>query len=194
MVLLLGLGFGVIVALALGRFQPRTIDEPPAPASDLVAFGPNERVVWIGEARVRWVIVLALGLMVLGAFQVVMLAPPTGEIVLASRCSLRASRRFTSSPIGAASAAVPPLVGLAWASRSIASLRRGDRRAAAAMGRVGLPRFAALVPARCMVVRGGPGLRLDLRDGKVFVVTVDDAEEAAAVVNGLLASPTSTSR
>jgi hypothetical protein len=38
------------------------------------------------------------------------------------------------------------------------------------------------------VVHRGPGLKLDLRDGKVFVVTVDGAEEVAAVVNGLIAS------
>src|SRR5205814_476533 len=35
------------------------------------------------------------------------------------------------------------------------------------------------------VVRRGDGLKLNLRDGKVFVVTVDGASEAAAVVNGL---------
>jgi len=38
------------------------------------------------------------------------------------------------------------------------------------------------------IVRSGPGIRLDLRDDRTFVVTVDGAEEAAAVVNGLLTS------
>lgn len=33
------------------------------------------------------------------------------------------------------------------------------------------------------VVRGGPGLQLDLRDGRRFVVTVDDAEAAARFVS-----------
>jgi hypothetical protein len=36
------------------------------------------------------------------------------------------------------------------------------------------------------VVRGGPGLRVDLRDGSTFVVTVDDADHAAAALNALL--------
>jgi len=34
-----------------------------------------------------------------------------------------------------------------------------------------------------VVLRGGPGLRLDLRDGAVFTVTVDQPEVAAALIN-----------
>jgi hypothetical protein len=37
------------------------------------------------------------------------------------------------------------------------------------------------------VLRSGEGLRLQLRGGQRFVVSVDDADEAAAVLNGLLA-------
>ena len=37
------------------------------------------------------------------------------------------------------------------------------------------------------ILRGGPGLELRLRGGGRFVVTVDHADEAAAVVNGLVA-------
>ena len=36
------------------------------------------------------------------------------------------------------------------------------------------------------VVRGGSGVRIELTDGAVFAVTVDNADEAAAVLNGLL--------
>lgn len=39
------------------------------------------------------------------------------------------------------------------------------------------------------VVRAGPGLRLDLRDGRRFVVTVDDAPAGAAALGALLTSP-----
>jgi hypothetical protein len=41
--------------------------------------------------------------------------------------------------------------------------------------------------ATAAVVRKGPGLRLDRADGRVFVVTVDDAERAAGLVNDYLA-------
>ena len=37
------------------------------------------------------------------------------------------------------------------------------------------------------VLRAGPALELDLAGGRRFLVTVDDADEAAAVLNGLLA-------
>jgi hypothetical protein len=42
------------------------------------------------------------------------------------------------------------------------------------------------------IVRGGEGLQLDLTRGKRFVVTVDQADEAAAVLNGLLARRAAT--
>ena len=35
-----------------------------------------------------------------------------------------------------------------------------------------------------VVLRGGPALRLTLRDGKTFLVTVDDAATGAALLNG----------
>lgn len=37
------------------------------------------------------------------------------------------------------------------------------------------------------VVTGGPGIRLDLTDGRVFVVTVDDADTGAALINDYVA-------
>ena len=37
-----------------------------------------------------------------------------------------------------------------------------------------------------VVVRGGPGLRLDLTNGKVFVVTIDDPQRAADVLNAAI--------
>jgi hypothetical protein len=37
-------------------------------------------------------------------------------------------------------------------------------------------------------LRRGPGLRFELRDGRVFVLTVDDAEAAAATIRGLVGS------
>jgi hypothetical protein len=41
-----------------------------------------------------------------------------------------------------------------------------------------------------VVLRGGPALRLTLRDGKTFLVTVDDAATGAALLNDLIAGAT----
>jgi len=41
-----------------------------------------------------------------------------------------------------------------------------------------------------VVLRGGPALRLTLRDGKAFLVTVDDAATGAALLNDLIAGAT----
>jgi hypothetical protein len=43
-----------------------------------------------------------------------------------------------------------------------------------------------------VVVRGGPGIRVDLRDGRVFVVTVTDAATGAAALNEAIAVAAST--
>jgi len=40
-----------------------------------------------------------------------------------------------------------------------------------------------LVKRAAVVLRAGPGLRLDLHGGKVFVVTIDDPETPAALLN-----------
>ena len=39
-----------------------------------------------------------------------------------------------------------------------------------------------------VVLRGGPALRLTLREGKTFLVTVDDAATGAALLNDLIAA------
>jgi hypothetical protein len=41
--------------------------------------------------------------------------------------------------------------------------------------------------AAAVVLRQGPALRLTLRDGKTFLVTVDDAATGAAPLNDLIA-------
>jgi hypothetical protein len=40
------------------------------------------------------------------------------------------------------------------------------------------------------VLRSGPALRLALRNGKTFLVTVDDAATGAALLNDLIAGAT----
>lgn len=37
------------------------------------------------------------------------------------------------------------------------------------------------------VIRGGPGIRLDLRDGRTFAVTIDDPDSGAALINDYIA-------
>jgi hypothetical protein len=49
-------------------------------------------------------------------------------------------------------------------------------------------RGSLLVFGSAAVVRRGPALRLSLRDGKTFLVTVDDAATGAALLNDLIAA------
>ena len=38
-----------------------------------------------------------------------------------------------------------------------------------------------------MVLRAGPGIRLDLRNGKVFAVTIDDPDDPVRLLNAEIA-------
>jgi hypothetical protein len=44
-----------------------------------------------------------------------------------------------------------------------------------------------LMGRAAVVLRAGPGVRLELRGGRVLAVTVDDAETAAGLLNDLVA-------
>jgi len=44
-----------------------------------------------------------------------------------------------------------------------------------------------LMRQAAVVLRAGPGIRVDLADGRVFVVTVDDPETGVALLNAEIA-------
>jgi len=53
-----------------------------------------------------------------------------------------------------------------------------------------LPGSLLVFGSASVVLRRGPALRLTLRDGKTFLVTVDDAATGAALLNDLIAGAT----
>jgi hypothetical protein len=85
------------------------------------------------------------------------------------------------------------LVWLGWAATRPGTRNGAFRRGRAAPGWAA-GSAAALVAiglllvfgAAAVVLRRGPALRLTLRDGKTFLVTVDDAATGAALLNDLI--------
>lgn len=180
--LLLVVGVPLAVAALVARVVP-----PPAVSGDAPSLGlrAGERAAWHGEAR------NALLLWAGAALGVAALAvrPPRWPVLLfvalalvdcaLVRVSVSAERvRVALGPWGwprlrvrtadvvrATAEDVRPMANGGWGYR-------GSRR---------------LFKRAAVVVRGGEGLVLALRDGTRLVVTVDDAETAAGLVNDLAA-------
>lgn len=158
--------------------------EPPTS----LGLGPGERAAWSGRARARWAwpagTLLATGGIAAGAWAgqwalaVVPLA--TGAALLG----------FTSVRVTVAARGVTVSYGALGLRLTRIPLRRIARaeavqRSAPAFGYRG---SLLVLGAAAVIVRRGPALRLTLRDGKTFVVTVDDAATGAALLNDLIAA------
>jgi len=192
---LLGLPMAVAAVLgALGRrLWPGSGMASPLGAEAL-PLAPGERAYWSGVAHNRWLLVLAVGLviqswilsLVLSKAPMVsssvllihLLVLPVLELLSRIRVSINEQgltihyghlgwirQRVPLARIASATAfELEPLAHGGWGYRG--SLRWRGRAA--------------------VVVRSGSALRLELQDAKQFCITVDDAETAAALLNGFV--------
>jgi hypothetical protein len=184
------LGWTLPVVLLAKRIAPPY----PVYANQAVPLGPDDHAAWFGHARSAgfavaggvnvvlglvvavveqlWVgaLLVALGL-VLASFATVLVTIDERGIGIRSGLIGWPRVRFPLSLIEEAELAEVRPIGLGgWGYRG--SLRLFKRAA--------------------WVLRAGEGLRLQMRGGQHFVVSIDDAGEAAAVVNGLVARRSAT--
>ncbi len=186
-------------ASALGASMPVALmvrhewQRRSAPAPERIELAGGERVAWFGRASslpfatgaVMLVFIgtvvlisfggggastglamLAIGLAFVSFMSVDVAVREQGVLVRAGALHWPRVRLALGEIEGARAVECRPLaMGLGWGYRgSLRLLRRA-----------------------AWVLRSGPALELDLTGGRRFTVTVDDADEAAAVVNGLLA-------
>lgn len=184
---------GLVLGLGAAWMYTRSgVSSPPLPVAasrPTLALSESERIAWIGSTSSRLFQGLAFGLAVFGAIALFTLPSPGGVItllaallvadvastnVLLTRDGVRVSGAFSWPRVkidierisGADAIDVHPMQWGGWGYRgSLTFMRRA-----------------------AWITHAGRGLHLVLRDGKQFVVTIDDADEAAAVVNGLLTS------
>jgi hypothetical protein len=141
----------------------------------------GERAVWTGRARARLAWPAAALLVAAGALAGIVAAQWGAAVPLLAAGVLMLG--FTA-------------VRVTVAARGLRLTRIPLQRiaSAAAVERTGLSfgyRGSLLVlGAAAVAVRRGPALRLTLRDGKTFLVTVDDAATGAALLNDLIAAAT----
>lgn len=188
----------VVTAIALARIaaqqaalfaQRRSPNFPtPGPAMRLE---PAQRVVWSASLSSKWLALVAVAVIFMGPLS--MLAPDAplwllGVLVLAGvACMSLASIHVTADARG-----LTVKYGvLPWPATNIAV----DRIASASVidvrptewGGWGYRGTLTLMRQAAVVLRAGPGIRVDLVDGRVFVVTVDNPETGVALINAEVA-------
>lgn len=176
----------VLAGWALRRFGGLGAADDGAQRSSL-GLRAGERAVWSGRARAAraWpagVLLLAGGL--LAGVAAAQWTP--GAALLAAGVAMLS---FTSVRVTVAARGVTVgygALGLRLTRiplRRIASAEAVEQKTRAFGYRGSLRVFGAAA----VVLRRGPALRLTLRDGKTFLVTVDDAATGAALLNDLIA-------
>lgn len=168
------------------RLETRAVPAPAAPSAGVAA---GERAVWMSHARARWATPLAAlfaaSAVAAALLSRVWIAVPLALVALSpvpfASLRVRADRRGVElryGPLGwprsrialeeIRSAGSFDLAPMRWGGWGYRGSRRIFRRAA-------------------VVLRAGPALRLDLADGSLLVVTVDDPASGAGLLNDLVA-------
>ena len=191
MVFVLGALIGAVlgaVAWMLNPVLPRPDSVTPAVPADAprIPLAEGERLGWFGwTAAGPWVVWLALGLAVVGCFVAVVAAPwaaigPALGIVL---LLLVAHARVVVDADGLRVTSAGIVRWLRVPLASVAYAEGSELHAFREFGGFGL-RFRT--DERAFVTRSGEALRVVQRDGTRTYVSVDGAEEAAAVLNALV--------
>ena len=186
--LILWIGGGVVVGAAAARIasslptasDPGTDTMPPA-----MDLAPGERAFWASSLSAGWPLLLglvtllvALGLTLITEMWIgVVLLLPAIAITTFSRIRVTADRSGLSVRYGF----------LGWPRTSVPLRRIATARAMdirpTDWGGWGYRGSLTLMRRAAVVLRAGPGIRLDLHDGKVFVVTIDDPDIPAQLLN-----------
>lgn len=165
--------------------RPETASKSPQQV-DAIDLEPGERVTWIGRASNRWLLMIAIVLALSGvallpiAWLIAIPLLVTGLLGLIAFHAVvtRIDSRGVHVSLGA----------LGWPTLHVAiddvEYATADQIDPLHWGGWGY-QVSRRGPA--VIVRRGPGLVLERRTKPTFAVTVDDATEAAAVVNGLIA-------
>jgi hypothetical protein len=170
---------GLVVGAILGRhWYP--VKSIPQRVTEVIEVEPGERVSWVGRARVRWVALVLFALAVLLLFLrpglplwVFVLIAGVG--VVFSQVEAQVTNDGMRIRLGGIPVRTFPLDHISSA-RAIAV----DPAAYGGTGWKKVPGQSALI------LRAGEAMAITLRDGSQFVVTVDDPERGAALLNGLI--------
>ncbi len=177
-----GLAWGLVVRAVAGRDTAGR--RPAGPATEPLVLAPGERAGFVATLRSPMILGVTAAAAVLVAVLAATVAPPLWPVL-----------------------AVPVLGGLLLGEVRVTADRRGVRLTAGVLGvpvkRIPLADIVSagaadidplswggwgyrVTPGRsALVLRAGPGLVLELRDGRRFAVTMDDPQTPAALLTAL---------
>lgn len=139
-------------------------------------YPPGDDVLWQGTCRARFVVPTVAGLLGLGGVMAAVANPVVGGLVALTSLAVVPFRSVTVSVTPDAVlcrlAGPGPRPGVTIPRTEIARAEAVDVRPMS-YGGWGYRGSLRLFRWAAMTLRAGPGLRLDLTDGRVFVVTVD---------------------
>ncbi len=189
--MILGLASGAAVIGALVGFTMRAsvpLQVPTARAT--IGLGPKERAAWSATARNRGVLAIAAILLGAAVISMLLAVPPVTAIVLFATAILAAA--FSEVRVQVGEAGVVIAFGAWHFPRMTMPLSRiSEARAIEvrpmANGGWGYRGSLSMTGRAAVVVRRGEGMELRVDGTKTLVVTVDDAQTAAGLVNDLVA-------
>ncbi len=174
-------GLAAWVASSLPFDEGSKTEAPPA----AMELAPGERVFWSATLSARWPLVLGLAILLVGLVLLLITELWIGLVMLGISIlmSFFGRIRVTADQSGL----VVRYGFLGWPRRSIpirriASVRAVDIRPTE-WGGWGYRGSLAIMRRAAVVLRAGPGIRLDLRGGKVFAVTIDDPDDPVRLLN-----------
>ena len=175
---------GAAAAVVTSRTMPNEATTiGPGPTTSV---GHTERLAWNGYARGRLAVVVAAVAVVVGVVLMLTASPSAGVVTILAGVVAMAFGSVhvfaggggvrVRGPFGVPRVVIPMA---RIASAEVVDVNPMEWGGWGYRGSLGLFKRAA------WVVRRGEGLKLNLNDGRQFLVTVDGAAEAAAVLNGL---------
>jgi hypothetical protein len=177
---------GVVAAFTGGLPAPVREHRTGRPS---VGLQPGQRAFWSGRAAnpaMLWALVLipvAIALVPAGVpWPTALWIGFVGAVVTALTYRLRAKVDATGVTIRFG------LLGFPWRHLELSTIREAAARELETFGDGGLGlRFNPVTGTTAYKVRGGPALELTLENGRTVLVSVDDPETGAGLVNDLIA-------
>jgi hypothetical protein len=188
------IALGLAVAAGAAAVFAHTVKHAPAEREHVtrpsMAVGANERLAWTGTGHSGSLWFFAVFLTVGGVL--LYISTSAGGLILLLVSAALAELSAVRVVVGAHGVRITPRFGFPWMTIALDRIESAEAIDVRPLswGGWGYRGSLKLMQRAALVLRAGPGLKLNLRNGSVFVVTVDGAEDAAAVVNGLLATST----
>lgn len=177
---------GIVAAFVGGLPAPAPSHSPHRPS---VGLRPGQRAYWSSRAAnpaMLWALVLvpvAIALVPAGlSWPMAVWIALVGTVVSAVSYRLKASVDAKGVTIRFG------LLGFPWRHIALRSIREATTRELTTFGDTGLGlRFNPVTGTTAYKVRGGPAIALALESGRTVLISVDDPDTGAGLVNDLLA-------